>query len=253
MQAPFGAASDIGRKRPLNEDSYIADGDLGLFLVADGMGGHAAGEVASKVVAEAVREFIVETRDDRDKTWPCPIDPNLSYAANRLRAAILVANRTLSQRVQEDENLRGMATTLSAVLLTNSHAVVSNVGDCRAYLVRNKSLSQITVDHSWVAEQVRAGLLTKDAARAHPWRSMVTRAVSGTPDLLVDVIEMKMDEGDQLLLCSDGLYGLVSDDEMSKVIATHDGEPDAACRGLVEVANSRGGPDNITALLIRVA
>ncbi len=252
MQVLFGAASDIGRRRPLNEDSYIADAELGLYLVADGMGGHAAGEVASRMVADVVREFIVETRDDRDKTWPCPIDPALSYAANRLRAAILVANRALSQRAQEDENLRGMATTLSAVLLTDDHAVVSNVGDCRAYLVRSRGISQITLDHSWVAEQVRAGLLTKDAARAHPWRSMVTRALSGTPELVVDVLEMQLHTADHLLLCSDGLYGLVSDDEMSRLIAQTDGDLDAACHALVEAANARGGPDNITVLLIRV-
>lgn len=252
MQLQFGAATDVGRKRPHNEDSYCADPALGLFLVADGMGGHAAGEVASKTVADAVREFIVETQTDRDKTWPFAIDPELSYYGNRLRTAILIANRILSRRISEDEDLRGMATTLSAVLVNGSHVVVSNVGDCRAYLLREGSIRQITIDHSWVAEQVRAGLLTADAARAHPWRSMVTRAVSGTTELAIDILEFELQPGDRLLLCSDGLHGQVSDSDMAALVGQHNGDLDAACRALVDAANANGGPDNITAVLIAV-
>jgi PPM family protein phosphatase len=252
MQLQFGAATDVGRKRPHNEDSFCADPALGLFLVADGMGGHAAGEVASKTVAEAVRDFIVETQVDRDKTWPFAIDPELSYVGNRLRTAILVANRLLSRRISEDEELRGMATTLSAVLVNGKHVVVSNVGDCRAYLIREDGIRQVTIDHSWVAEQVRAGLLTADAARAHPWRSMVTRAVSGTTELAIDVLEFELQPGDRLLLCSDGLHGQVTDQDMMMLVGRHNGDLDAACTALVEAANANGGPDNITAILIAV-
>jgi protein phosphatase len=250
MDVRFGAATDVGRKRPHNEDSFCADPALGLFLVADGMGGHAAGEVASKTVSDAVREFIVETQTDRDKTFPFALDPQLSSVGNRLRMAILVANRSLSRRISEDEELRGMATTLSAVLLNGAHVVVSNVGDCRAYLMRAGAIRQITIDHSWVAEQVRAGLLTADAARAHPWRSMVTRAVSGTTELEIDIVEFEAQPGDRLLLCSDGLHGQVTDSEMATLAGSNDGDLNAACRALIDAANANGGPDNITAVLI---
>lgn len=251
MQASFGALSDVGLKRPHNEDSYFADADLGLYLVADGMGGHAAGEVASKAAADAIRDFVRETHADRDKTWPFAIDPSLSWLGNRLRVAILVANRVVSQRIDEDDRLRGMATTLSAVLLDGDRAVISNVGDCRAYLIRDKVVTQVTTDHSWVAEQVRAGLLTADAARSHPWRSMVTRALAGTGDLVVDVLEMPLESEDLLLLCSDGLHGLVSDDEIGDLVVRNKRNLEQACRALVDSANARGGPDNITAILIR--
>ena len=146
MQVSFGALSDVGLKRPHNEDSYFADAGLGLYLVADGMGGHAAGEVASKAAADAIRDFIRETHLDPDKTWPFAIDPGLSWIGNRLRVAILVANRVVSQRIEEDDQLRGMATTLSAVLLDGDRAVISNVGDCRAYLIRHAVVKQITTD-----------------------------------------------------------------------------------------------------------
>jgi protein phosphatase len=253
MQLQFGAASDVGRKRPHNEDSFCADPTLGLFLVADGMGGHAAGEVASKTVTDAIREFITETQNDRDKTWPFAIDPELSYVGNRLRTAILVANRLLSRRILEDEELRGMATTLSAVLVVGKHVVVSNVGDCRAYLLRGGIIRQVTLDHSWVAEQVRAGLLSADAARAHPWRSMVTRAVSGTNELAIDILEFELQPRDRLLLCSDGLHGQVTDAEMMALVGRYNGDLEAACHALVEAANNNGGPDNITAILIALA
>ena len=251
MRVAYAAATDVGRKRPENEDSYCADPTLGLYLVADGMGGHAAGEVASKTVAETVRHFIVETREDHDKTWPFPLDPTLSYAANRLRVAILVANRALVPLIEGDEQLRGMATTISAVLLDEDRAVISNVGDCRAYLIREGLIKQVTVDHSWVGEQIRAGLLTADAAKTHPWRSMVTRAISGVPDLDVDIVEFGLRPGDTLVLCSDGLHGLVSDEEMAAAVRPGDGDLEAACRQLISLANERGGPDNITAILIQ--
>lgn len=215
------------------------------------MGGHAAGEVASRIASDAVQHFIEGTATDRDKTWPFPLDPALSYYGNRLRVAMLVANQTLSQRMVEDEALRGMATTISAVLLNGKQAVISNVGDCRTYLIRNETITQMTLDHSWVAEQVRAGLLTKDAARAHPWRSMVTRALSGTADLTPDILELSLMPGDYLLLCSDGLHGLVSDEDMNAIVVGSKGDLNAACQTLIEAANAGGGPDNITAILIR--
>lgn len=252
MDPRYAVATDVGRKRTNNEDSFRADPGFGLFLVADGMGGHAAGEVASQTVADAVHQFVVETRYDKDKTWPFGLDPDLSYLGNLLRAAILTANRALSKRIEENENLKGMATTLSAALLDNHRIVVSNVGDCRAYLIRDGRITQVTVDHSWVAEQVRAGLLTPDAARAHPWRSMVTRAVAGSSELAIDVLEFDVQPQDLILLCSDGLHGLVADEEMLDLVSRTRGDLDEACRALLQTANAHGGPDNSTVVLIEV-
>lgn len=252
MDPRYAAATEVGRKRTNNEDSFRANPAFGLFLVADGMGGHAAGEVASQTVADAIHQFVVETRYDKDKTWPFGLDPDLSYLGNLLRAAILTANRALSKRIEEDENLKGMATTLSAALLDHHHIVVSNVGDCRAYLIREGRIKQVTVDHSWVAEQVRAGLLTPDAARAHPWRSMVTRAVAGSSELAIDVLEFDAQPQDLILLCSDGLHGLVSDDEMLDLVTRKRDDLEDACRALLQTANAHGGPDNSTVILIEI-
>jgi PPM family protein phosphatase len=253
MRSIFAAATDVGRKRTQNEDSYRADPQLGLYLVADGMGGHAAGEVASQTAADAVHQFIVDTATDGERSWPFGLDPSLSFLANRLRAAILVANQSLFSRVQQDETLQGMATTISATLFGNEHIAVSNVGDCRVYRIRQAGIKQVTTDHSWVAEQVRAGLMSAAAARAHPWRSMVTRALAGTADLSVDVLEMELTAGDVFLLCSDGLHGLIGDDEMLHVVRSCGDDLQEACRRLIETANERGGPDNITSILISLA
>lgn len=252
MQATVAAASDAGRKRSRNEDSYCADPSLGLYVVADGMGGHAAGEVASRTTADTIRQFIQDTQQDRDRTWPFGFDAALSYSGNRLRTAIMIANMTISRRIQRDDELEGMATTVAAVLVDGNDAVVCNVGDCRAYLIRANGIRQLTVDHSWVAEQVRAGLIPPDAARTHPWRHFVTRAVSGHSDLTIDVVQFDPEPGDCLLLCSDGLHSLVSDDEMLETVGTHRADLRGACQALVDRANARGGPDNVTVVLVEL-
>ena len=154
MNVRFGAATDPGRVRTGNEDRFVADGDLGFFAVVDGMGGHAGGELAAATIAAAVTAFIRETAGDSDKTWPVGLDPSLSGLANRLRAAIHSANRTLAVRAQGNVALEGGGATLTAALLGDHTLAVSNVGDCRAYLLRGDHLSQITRDHSMVAEQV---------------------------------------------------------------------------------------------------
>jgi protein phosphatase len=199
---PFCAVSDAGRARANNEDRYRADTRLGFFIVVDGVGGQAAGEVASECVAVSVHRFVEETFDDTAKTWPFGIDPSLSTAGNRLRVGTLVANHALAHRIADDESLQGMAATMSALILDDSRASVANVGDCRAYLLRNAVLKQMTMDHSLVAEQVRMGLLDAAAARTHPMRNIVTRAVSGEDPLKIDVVEFDVEPDDTFLLCS---------------------------------------------------
>ena len=250
MIATFGAATDPGLVRRHNEDRYCADADTGLFLVVDGVGGQNAGQVAAEIVCNRIQAFIRETAEDEDKTWPFGIDTALSAAGNRLRASILVANRAVSERLIEDESLNGMAATMAGALVKTSSAVVSNVGDCRGYLLRSRKLLQITLDHSWVAEQVRAGVLDAEAARVHPMRNLVTRAVAGQGDLSIDIVEFDVQSGDTLLLCSDGLSGAVTDEQIEAILLASLPDADGACRALVAAANADGGKDNVTVVVV---
>jgi len=249
----WAVTSDSGLKRTSNEDSYSTRPDVGLFVVADGMGGHVAGEVASRVAVEAIEAFIQETAGaDRNRTWPFPFDPSISLEANRLRAAFRLANRKIASAIADSQDLRGMATTASAVLLGPRSASVAHVGDSRVYVLRDGKLQQLTHDHSWVEEQVRAGTLTPTAARQHPWRNVVTRALSGGEDPEVDVTEVSPKPGERYLLCSDGLFTVVPDSQIAEILGEQGVPLESIARSLIEAANEGGGPDNITALILQI-
>jgi serine/threonine protein phosphatase PrpC len=249
----WAVRSDPGLKRTSNEDSYSTRPDVGLFVVADGMGGHVAGEVASRVAVEAIEAFIQETAGaDKNRTWPFPFDPTVSLESNRLRAAFRLANRKIASAIADSQDLRGMATTASAVLLGPQGASVAHVGDSRVYVLRADGLEQITHDHSWVEEQVRAGTLTPTAARQHPWRNVVTRALSGGEDPEVDVTEVAPQPGERYLLCSDGLFTMVPDGLIAELLGDPKDSLDAIAGALVAAANDAGGPDNITALILKI-
>lgn len=244
-------ASHPGLRREGNEDAYCVRSDIGLYLVADGMGGHAAGEVASKLAAQTIEAFVDDTKSaDIHQTWPFPYDPTLSLAGNRLKAAFRLANRRIGTAMDADDTLRGMATTAAAVLV-GERPTVAHVGDSRVYLLRNGTLRQITEDHSWVSEQVRAGVLSDDDARRHPWRNVVTRALSGGDDPEVEVADVALEAGDRLLICSDGLSGLVRAPELLALLEAN-GDLDKVCQQLIDAANRAGGPDNITVAVLDV-
>ena len=248
----FSVASDPGLRREENEDAYCARADLGLYMVADGMGGHAAGEVAARLAVEVVENFINDTRDaDVNTTWPFPYDHTLSLDGNRLKAAFRLANRRLATAMENDETLRGMATTAAALLVRHKRPAVAHVGDSRVYLWRDGRLQQVTQDHSWVSEQVRAGVLTETDARRHPWRNVVTRALAGGDDPEVEVTEIEVRAGDRLLICSDGLSGVVPVDRLEAIVGRGEGLDDT-CRALIAAANEAGGPDNITVAMLKV-
>jgi len=249
----WAAASHPGLRRSANEDSFRTRPDLGLFVVADGMGGHVAGEVASQIAVEAVEAFVEETAAaDRHRTWPVAYDPALSLDANRLRAGFQLANRRIAQQARQEAGLRGMATTASAILVTTrGDATVAHVGDSRVYLYRAGTLRRVTTDHSWVEEQVRAGVLDRDAAHQHPWRNVVTRALAGGDDPDVDLSGVPLEPGDWVLLCSDGLCTVVPDGRIAEAVAAADA-PDGLCSRLVGLANEAGGPDNITVVALRI-
>ncbi len=237
--------TDVGRKREHNEDNmaYVIPKDQqvmakkgALFIVADGMGGHAAGEVASEIAVDTVSN--VYYQDDNDD------------AATSLLQAIKRANALIHQRAAENMLRSGMGTTCVSAVLRGNMAYIANVGDSRAYLVRNGQVKQVSQDHSWVAEQVRAGLLTEDQARTHAQRNVITRCLGTQPDVDIDVFPELLEEHDALVLCTDGLSGLVSDDEIRRIVAQS--APQESVYHLVERANENGGPDNITAIVISV-
>jgi protein phosphatase len=249
----WAVASDKGLRRTSNEDSHCEQADIGLFVVADGMGGHVAGEVASRVAVEAIQAFIAETAHvDKNRTWPFPFEPSLSLEANRLKAAFRLANRKIASAIADSTDLRGMATTASAILAGASSACVAHVGDSRVYVLRGETLQQLTHDHSWVEEQVRAGTMSPTAARQHPWRNVVTRALSGGEDPEVDVTEVQPAPGERFLLCSDGLFSVVTDQQIAQILGDRTLKLQEIAAALIEAANAGGGPDNITALVIEV-
>jgi serine/threonine protein phosphatase PrpC len=255
MKLSWAVRTDPGLRRSSNEDSYCTREDLGLFVVADGMGGHAAGEVASRVAVDTIQTFITETAGaDKNRTWPFPFEPAISLEGNRLKAAFRLANRQIANAMADSADLRGMATTASAVLAGPHSACVAHVGDSRVYAmdVLNGSLHQITDDHSWVEEQVRAGTMTSSAARQHPWRNVVTRALSGGSDPEVDTIELAPKPGERLLLCSDGLSGVVAHETIAGILGDPVATLEEICARLVAAANEAGGPDNVTVLIIQI-
>lgn len=250
MRLTCAARTDPGRRRENNEDSFCVREDLGLFLVADGMGGHVAGEIASQLVVEAVERFVAAT--SRTGTGARVPDETAAAEPGRcLNAALIEANRRLADRIAADASLHGMATTAVAVLSDGVAAAVAHVGDSRAYRYRSRRLAPLTRDHSWVEEQIRAGVLTADAACRHPWRNVVTRAIAGTTDIDVEVADLSVEPGDRVLLCSDGLSCVVSDDAIAAVLH-EDSPPVEVCDELVRRANAAGGPDNVTVVLVDV-
>lgn len=249
MEVKAFGLSHVGRQRQHNEDSFLVADDALLFLVADGMGGHAAGEIASRIAVDSISEFITHTQED-DGTWPHAYDENYRRSTNRLMAAVRMANTRVLEAMRKDARLRGMGTTIVACLADNDTMSFAHVGDSRAYLIRDKQLSRITNDHSWVFEQVQAGMLTEAEAEKHPLRNVITRALGGALQVTPDASEVAAKPGDVFLLCSDGLTGMVPEEEILRVV-TETQDIEDACQQLIEAANERGGLDNVTAVLVK--
>jgi serine/threonine protein phosphatase PrpC len=230
-----GVRTDIGRARGRNEDAYLVRDPL--FAVADGMGGHRGGNVASKVALEAIRAFDADGTDG-DST-------------SALVKDIRTANETVLARGEADRDLRGMGTTITALLVQGEQATIAHVGDSRAYRLRDGELEQLTQDHTLVHQLVEEGRITADQAGRHPQRSILTRAVGVEPSVDVDASTIELRPGDRLLLCTDGLTGMLSDDAIREVLASEE-DPQRASDRLVEAANAAGGDDNITVVVIDV-
>lgn len=248
--------TDIGRKRQRNEDSYLVNDKLRLYIVADGMGGHAGGEFASKIAVSTVEEIL--KGEDRVKSG-VPPQTYLDSAVpgedddteqDRLRDAILRAGNMIARRATEDPDLRGMGTTATVMFFMQDKGYIAHVGDSRAYCVRNSKITQITEDHSLVHEQLKSGLITEEEARTHQLKNIITRSVGVQEEVEIDTVVWRVQAGDTYVLCSDGLSNMVADHEIQNVVNKMDLEP--AARALVDLANEHGGEDNVTLILIKV-
>lgn len=240
MHFTCAARTDVGIVRSGNEDNYLMLADRGIFIVADGMGGHAAGEVASEMAVRITSHAIGSLRGLSD-----------DQASARLSAAIRSANEAIFERTLSEHDKRGMGTTATVLALLPRRYLIGQVGDSRAYLLRNGSFLQLTKDHSYVQEQVDAGLLTPDQARVHPYSNVITRCVGASGDVVPDIYFGGLEAGDVILLASDGLTGMLEDAQLTRIL-TSDGEPQHWVDRMITEANRRGGLDNITAIVIRI-
>ncbi len=224
---------------------------MGVFLVADGMGGHAAGEVASRLAADEIFRGFSDRSTLSQETWPDHWDMKRSAAANLLVDAILAGHERVTNAVTRDQNLKGMGTTVVVAVhpAASRNMVVCHVGDSRAYRLRHNRLDVLTADHSWVHEQVAAGFLTEEAARTHPLKNVVTQALGGSAEPKVDLLETELMNGDLYLLCSDGLNSMLTDDEIQTLLAI-EGTLEEKGKKLIDAANDHGGNDNVTVVLL---
>ena len=241
--------TDVGLLRRHNEDSLFVDADLGLFVVADGLGGHAAGEVASKIVVDQIAKFI-EQSANLEITVPIGLCNNLSLNGNRLKVAIQLSDKAITENILLYPERDTMGSTVVACLIEGNRVALAHVGDSRAYQLTEHAIRQLTKDHSWIAEQVASGVLTLEEAKRHPFRNVITQALGNGSELEVEVQEFEIADSEAILLCSDGLSGMVPDDQ---ILAIFNQAPDSksAARDLVAKAIENGGEDNVSVIVIK--
>ena len=238
------ARTDVGMIRSGNEDNYAVNvppsGDRGLFVVADGMGGHAAGEVASEMAVQTLERELASLKDLDDRS-----------SSERVMDALRMANRNIHDRTITEVDKQGMGTTASVLIVSGMRYMIGQVGDSRVYLLRDGALQQLTKDHSYVQEQVDAGFLTPEQARYHPYSNVITRCVGASPDVQPDVYQGEVRVGDLFLVASDGLTGMVDDRRLQMLLMSRS-VPERKVHSLIAEANGRGGLDNITAIVVEI-
>ncbi len=246
----FWPVTDVGRVRDHNEDSFLVDRKLQLFVVCDGMGGHAAGEVASNIAARTVREVIASQREALATFGAAEGGMSRAEVLRLLESAVQEACSTVYQEGQRDESKRGMGTTLDVLLLLGARGFIAHVGDSRIYLHRQGSMHQLTEDHSLINELLRRGRLTREQIEKLQYKNAVTRAVGVYESVEIDTLDFDVLGGDCFLLCSDGLHGYFEQAELAKIFSETADE--ALSQKLVDLANERGGKDNITSIVVKV-
>lgn len=246
MRLRVGAATSVGRVRPINEDAYLARGDRGLFVVCDGMGGAAAGEVASRLAVETTDAHVT------DGPFPGSTERGFQPRTAMLGRAVEAANRAILERARRDAEHAGMGTTVVGLWLTDGMASIAHVGDSRAYICNQAGFEALTTDHSLVEAQVQAGLIDREQSLKSEHQNILLRALGRESDTRVELSESPIRPGDRLLLCTDGLTRMVSDEGLAAALKQFAGDPQAACDHLIAAANDAGGPDNITVVVVEV-
>jgi len=252
MRLTYAGTSDVGRKRTHNEDAYLLLPEESLCCVADGMGGHASGEVAARIAVEEMAEFFRMTGRDDEATWPYKMDPARGgYDENRLLTGVKLANLRIFERAASDQRLRGMGTTIVAASFPKGgrSVLVGHVGDSRAYLHRRGTLRQLTEDHSLLNDYRKSRALTPEEIEAFPHKNVIVRALGMKDAVEVDLVREELEDGDLVLLCSDGLSGMVPDARMAEIVRANAGDLRRAAQALVDAANDAGGGDNVTCVL----
>ena len=244
------AKTDVGKRRKVNQDAFLVDDKLGLFIVADGMGGHAAGEVAAWETVEAVHDMVVGGRKTIDAFRESPDDDNFSREICRLLdSAVQSATYMVFGMAEQSPDYHGMGTTISALLVVDNFAVIAQVGDTRIYCIRKGKEEQLTEDHTLINWQIREGIITPEEAKYAPHKNVITRAVGNKDYVQVDTRIVTVKTSDKFLICSDGLHGYFKNGDISRIMKS---TPDDACDKFIALANERGGKDNITALIVEL-
>lgn len=251
MHISSGGCTDVGRVRTNNEDAFRVVAPLNLFVLSDGMGGEAHGEVASVLAVETISNHCLEATSDSSAAFFGKRRADLSEKTNRLASAIQLANRKIFESASLNPLQHGMGATATALWLNGARMSVAHVGDSRAYLLRTGALEQLTRDHSLVAEQVRRGILTPQQADQSEMQSVLIRALGTQSEIEVDAEEFGLMDGDKVLLCSDGLTRMVTDPEIASTLLTQS-DPQSAAERLVTLANEYGGEDNVTVLVVNL-
>jgi PPM family protein phosphatase len=243
--------SDIGPARKNNEDSFASDETLRLFVVADGMGGHLAGEIASGLAVETIVSFVRRSEEDEDFSWPYGVDSSLSFCGNRLRTAIHLANRRVFRAAEKHDEYTGMGTTVVGALISGSKLAIGHAGDSRIYLFSHGTLTRLTIDDTWEAS-VLVGNAEPDPAKptAHPLRHVLTNVLGARDHVDIHMSEYDLQGGEMILLCSDGLHGVIDDHVIAELLS-RDTVPSNIVPQLIRTALARGGRDNVTAVLAR--
>jgi PPM family protein phosphatase len=251
MRVRFAGDTNVGMKRAHNEDSFYLPESERLAIVADGMGGHASGEVASRMAVETISGFFKATQDEQQMTWPFKLDRGHRYDVNRMITAIKLANLKIHEQAQKDPRCHGMGTTVVSTLFLDDAIVVGHVGDSRLYRRRDGSFEQITEDHSLLNDYIKMKHLSPEEIASFPHKNVIVRALGMKDTVQVDVHVDSPRLGDIYLLCSDGLSGMISDPQIAELL-TEERDLDVLCERLITMANKNGGLDNITVVAIRV-
>jgi len=251
MRVRFSGDTNVGMKRDHNEDSYYLPESERLAIVADGMGGHASGEVASRMAVETIVGFFRETQDEQELTWPFKVDRGNRHDINRMVTAIKLANLKIHQEAQRNPACQGMGTTVVSTLFLNDALIVGHVGDSRLYRYREGMFDQMTEDHSLLNDYIKMKHLSPEEIAAFPHKNVIVRALGMKASVQVDVIVDAPRLGDVYLLCSDGLSGMVPDGEIAAMMASEQ-DLDRVCDRLISTANGNGGLDNVTVVAVRL-